>query len=545
MAFKLSQMTRVKPSALHQGKAVAQVAQVRAKDAADLKTKALAKGFVEAPDGRFTHEDGSWLAMVDGKVLRGLGNEIIDGTGWLRAGRREAAAAATLPALPLKAADFGTPVKAHFAHGLLALAKVSPGTTLDPALLAADAAAAGFVKTRPNFYQHRDGSWVGQLDGPEIRRGVGKTLFHLNTGVLNLTNKAPIAPNRLAPTTALASVAEAVAATGVAANAELLKSKGFVSPFDGHWTHPDDSWVAQVGGETRMGFGWEEATLQSFLPMELFKKLRKYSDVSANTSHDTFHATLAIGELPWPLPLSDLAALKKVTAAKGFTEVEPFFFKHSDGSWVRMLDDLSVRYGYNEKIFYGQVQPLRSLPIGPAGRAQRQTPLGAIIDEVHAKGFAASASLLEQREFVKKSENFYEHADGTWVAQVGGELWAGHGAYMRLVPMSYEGAITRLAPGPNGFAKPPAKPGDVLWDWYMQHTALGRTPLLKDDAATRETLATIGYEKGVDAQGREQWKHPDSSYATFAGTTEMGSLIVELGYNGWTLGELPFNNRKP
>ena len=80
-----------------------------------------------------------------------------------------------------------------------------------------------------------------------------------------------------------------------------------------------------------------------------------------------------------------------------------------------------------------------------------------------------------------------------------------------------------------GGDKPPLP--STSWTWWQQNTALGRLPKTNATQAPA-LLARAGF---VQSGGR--YVHPDGSWASIAG----GRLA--LGWKGYTLGELPYNNR--
>lgn len=540
MLINLSTMTRVKASAAHRAKAISQLPQVRANDLADLRTKALAAGFRDAGGGEFTHPDGSWVTIVNGKIERGVNQELITDKGWLRESQRVKVTLAKAAALPTTAAAFGQRTYLQFGHEFAAVAKVPQIVSNDLNELRATALAHGFVETRANFYQHKDGSWVGLLDGPQIEKGYRGSIFWSHVSVPYTAE--PAGPGTVVPTLALGQVAHAVAKSGVANNLDLLTSKGFVKVTDGYYQAPDKTWVLDTGKRPLMGQAHQRLTPKSFMSQKVYDTLPKVATTTSKPVQP-FEGTLAIARAPKNLTASTLHLHKSQLLADGFVEASPLNFTHSDGSWFRVFDDGFLYAGHGQTRLNYRPNDLSTATLNLKYSTPRRGALSQIVEQVESNGFAASIPLLESNGFVRMSANFYQHPDDSWVGLIDGKLAMGTDIYSRVTASSYVPAPTLLAPGPNGFAAPPNNPTDVKWVWYQENTALGRTPMIQNDAQSRQHLQNIGYQQGLDSQGQEHWLHGDGSFVTFRKPDGYGQVKVDLGYKNWKLWELPYNDR--
>lgn len=446
-----------------------------------------------------------------------------------------------LPVLPGKAGEF-TSVSPNHGHGFLALAQLPQAAFADPAVLKTTAVAAGFVETRPEFFQHRDGGWAGKLDTGKIERGHRNTIFNIGHGSTPSPLTPPPADGSLFPTIPFGKIAPLLPKDGLAKHVSSLVAAGFVEKAPGFYEDGHGYWATDIGGSVNMGRSNQQLTSKSFLDVATYQALKSPSDFQRNHSRIA-SGLLAIARLPSSIDSNDIAALRKAALALGFRETSPRMFKHKDGSWVGHLQDDRVWTGLGKTMFYVKPRDLAALPLLGPEALPRANSLGTIIERLEAQGFAKSKAMLREEGFVEEAPNFFHHADDMWVAELDGQLLMGTSADARVNAKSFMPMPKPLVAGPLGFAKPPAKPTDEKWDWYKTHTALGRTPMLNHVVASRRILETIGYRKGTDARGREQWTHPDSSYVTFPPKDGYGQVPYQLGYNGWTLGQLPYNDR--
>ena len=144
--------------------------------------------------------------------------------------------------------------------------------------------------------------------------------------------------------------------------------------------------------------------------------------------------------------------------------------------------------------------------------------------------------------FKDQGNNEYLHQDGSWVKlEANGVINRGiGGVQLQGVPGGRQAAVAAQpaqpapqAPIRSGVAQDTSRPPlpSTTWDWWAQNTALGKLPRTTAAAAPAQ-LARLGF-----ANNGAQWVHPDGSWATVSG----GRLA--LGWKGYTLGQLPFNNR--
>lgn len=538
MAIKFAAIHQVR--AKYPDKAVWSVKAVRSTPE-ELKAKALAQNFTEVAPNKFVHRDGSWLAIVDGKVQRGVDQEQFSNEtkGWLQLDKRTTKMKATVATIPTKHSDF-SPVAVTYPHSFLVAAQLASPWAMNPVTLRTEALALGMVETRPNFFQHRDGSWVGQLDTGTIERGYQATIFPNHT-FFPASHTLP--PNgSTVPTSPLAKVAAVVAKQGLAKSADLLVKEGFVEQIPGQFRHPSDlSWVSDIGGKLRMGRLTQLLTPKSFIDAKTYAGMAKATDFTTVIPVD-FHSSYGAVTLALP-PAPDAVTLRTHALAAGLKETSPFMFTHADGSWVALFEDGTVNFGVGQTRFRSKPQDLSARQMYPAGQLPRTVSIGLLVDELVARGFEKSRGLLLENGFSQQAPNYYSHADGSWVAQVNGKLVMGGDNYYQVDATSFVPMPAPLVAGPNGFARPPAQPTDEKWAWYKDNTALGRTPIIVENEASRKLLGIIGYVKGVDALGNERWSHPDTSYVTFLGKDAYGYSKFDLGYNGWQLWQMPFNDR--
>ena len=72
------------------------------------------------------------------------------------------------------------------------------------------------------------------------------------------------------------------------------------------------------------------------------------------------------------------------------------------------------------------------------------------------------------------------------------------------------------------------------WAWYQQNTVIGRLPILSGNQASDQ--ATL-MSNGLTHQGGGKWASADGTWVDYS----TGRL--RLGWQQWTLGQLPYNNR--
>lgn len=526
-------------SAAHKNKAIAGLLKARGKNAAEL---ALAKGFKQTGPGEFTHVDGSWLRINNGQVERGVDHERIVGQGWLKAAAKKAAAPQPrFPVLPRTVAEFGTPMQPlpGMAHLAVMRRDYVAGAPIN---VARYAPAEGFVETSPHFFQHPDGSWIGTLDTGRVEMGYLNHIFDHRRFNRSLAYKPLPPPGSATPNNPLAKVAAQVAAQGLAKSVSLLKAAGFKEIAPGYYSStgtPDGHWVTDMGGKLHMGFRNQEWVPESFMTEAVFARMEKKGDYHPAQPFEFPHGTLAIARLPHDVNVADPASRALLVQA-GFKEIAPFSFHHPDRGWVAMLDDGLRHFGYKDTLLESPPTDITQLYTELMSSKKRNTAAAKVVDHIEEHGFKNSIALLEANGFFETFPNFYAHLDESWVAEIDGKPYMGVNNYSRVEAATFEPIPSKLEAGPEGFPKPPANPGDVPWNWYRKNTALGRTPRVNAaDPKSAEILTLIGYTKTQPSPNVVAWKHPDSSYIIF--DTSDGS--IQLGYNNWSLGQLPFNHK--
>src|SRR5688572_18205775 len=135
MTINLQQMSLQRPTLQHGAVAAARVPFVQANDTAGLTRAAQALGFqATGVPGEFTHPDGSWVAMQNGRLERGHGTTHFRGV---------PQDLTQLPVLPRGQTTAAAQVPA------------TNGPTVTSSLT-----RLGFAETVKNFFTHPDGGWV-------------------------------------------------------------------------------------------------------------------------------------------------------------------------------------------------------------------------------------------------------------------------------------------------------------------------------------------------------------------------------------------------
>lgn len=149
---------------------------------------------------------------------------------------------------------------------------------------------------------------------------------------------------------------------------------------------------------------------------------------------------------------------------------------------------------------------------------------------------ADSASLTSAARaagFSRAGTDQWTHADGSWVALINGRIERGVGnTVLNGVPPAPPPPPAAPSQGHRRYTQLPSS----TWPWYQQNTALGKLPIMADAATARTELSARGFTSRTYG-ATERWAHPDGSYVDITG----GRLA--LGWQQWTLGQLPYNNR--
>ncbi|MBI5509983.1 MAG: hypothetical protein HY903_14600 [Deltaproteobacteria bacterium] len=501
---------------------------------------ALAKaGFAQVLPCYYSHPDGSWVAIVDKNTVRGFGQNRLPnnvaqsaqstpatdaGTtaatpprGRARANAQPDAAPAnqktaakgkTAGALTADAAAAFPRRPPQFSDGFLACAQLP---FLNAANVAADKAMfkqKGFSEKAPGYFEHPDGSWAAYTSGGTIERGVGNNSFQrVPVGIARQQQAAPNF-NQFGLAIAQAPIAKLTAAALKKSDQALLDA-GFTKVHAGLYTHPDQSFVAFVEGQIYFGHA---NVLLSGPPT--------YSGMQAIAPD--VNAVLQ-GTVLWGLPIDDQAKCRADLLARGFNEARPGYFQHGN-IWVA-FDDKQVICGSGQYRYQAIPAP-ETLPKIKPNDGHRWMAIAQTHD------LKADDANLSQRlgglGYRAAAPGFYQHQDTSWLAVSGGKLYRGvAGEVLASVPKP---------PDPKDVRQYTSLPSST-WDWYKANTALGRVPPIGNNAGSRQTLQGMGFQ-AVSSGGTERWQHLDGSWVEFYGGGRM-----DLGWQKWRLGQLPYNNR--
>lgn len=257
----------------------------------------------------------------------------------------------------------------------------------------------------------------------------------------------------------------------------------------------------------------------------------------------TFHGALMVAQIPL-LNAGDLAGLRAAATRLGFVETAQDYYQHPDTSWIGVLSGGNgvFQRGFGGQMFRGLPRDLNALPTYGTSSVPSQIALGQVFDHVTANGFQPSVNFLLGKGFQQRMANYFDHTDGSWVAQIGSQTVMGYQG-QKVVKASF------MPPPP-----PPPPPGTYMtyqvqphlhhqhnsadpWGWYRVNVALGKTPMMSNDAQSRATVQSLGYALAPSASaGTEKWVHPDGSWVQFTPT-------VTVGFQKWHIGQLPYNNR--
>ena len=132
--------------------------------------------------------------------------------------------------------------------------------------------------------------------------------------------------------------------------------------------------------------------------------------------------------------------------------------------------------------------------------------------------------------------NAYQHDDRSWIQmRADGAIDRGVGviALTGMPPAAQVQVSVSVGWGQTQYdttSRPPL-PSNT-WQWWRDNTALGQLPRI-NSATAASTLPSYGF-----TQSNGAWVHPDGSWAK---ADAYGSISV--GWKGYTLGELPYNER--
>ncbi len=501
------------------GSSVGQVAACNvAADSGDtpaLRTSLQAAGFAQTLNNYYAHSDGSWVSFVDQQVVVGYGSNILTPGTFGQPAPPPAAApaasnnsAAATPTGPTADGAAAYPaVNPTFEDGFTAAAQLP---FLRPQNLATDKPtflAAGFKELSPKYFEHADGSWVAFSASGTVERGRGQQKFQgVPVGISRLGSQNP-GTNHLGLAIGDGQVARLTAAE-ITKSDKVLLDKGFTQSTPNVWVHADQSFVAVVADQVHFG---HQQVLFTGSP----------HPAGFNVVQPDLNIVQQSGEL-WGLSIDDAAKAKKELVERGFSEDRPGFFQ-SGRVWA-LIEDKSVVVGFDQNRLESIPTP-SSLPSTKSSDAHKWTAIAQTADL--KAGTKDLAQKLGDLGFSESSPNFFTHADQSWVALEGKKLLRGvDGNQFSDVPKP---------PDPSEVRQYTSLPAQT-WDWWVTNNqAIAQLPIIGDDASARGHLQRLNFQQ-VPNSSPERWQHLDGSYVTFNGR-------ASLGWQKWTLGQLPFNNR--
>jgi hypothetical protein len=512
MTINLSQMTLQPPQFGHGAVAAARLPFVAANDSAGLAAAASSLGMSQVAANQFQHPtDGSWAVMNGGRVERGLGTTQFRGV---------PANLAALPSLPPGAA--------------CSAAAVAPSASASS--IVSTLVGAGFVESSKSFFAHPDGSWVAVTPDVGVLRGFGQNLLHptdvpqpapsraprgaaaaQTKGVVDVMTMAQRTPSFEDGFLACAMPGRLDPSQQAAMRPQLVQ-QGFVESQPGHFEHPTDkSWVSFTAqGTIERGVANERFNRVPVNPTRLGQ---------VNPQGNSFALSVADSKLQ-NMTFSQVQKSDAALLAAGFTTTGRGVYSHPDGCFIAFTPNQTY-LGQNQQIF---ATPPQSLDMKNAIASRPEHAFFAIAKTGDLKAGAANlAQSLGGLGFAATVPGaLYSHSDGSWVALQGTKLFRGVNAeILKDVPK----------PPPPGSAikdtsKPPL-PDANNWAFWQQNMAIGKLPILSGSQADLATLASLGF-----AQIGNEWWHPDGSWVNF-------QVSPPLGWKGYNLGNLPYNNRRP
>lgn len=485
-------------------------------DNAAFSANLQASGFAQVLPNYFSHADGSWVAIVDNQPVVGYGGNRVQPNP--NAAPAPAATPAAAPAAPA-AASPRTPqmtadsvnayptITPQFEDGFVAAVQLP---FLQPNNLTAERqifTSKGFTEKAPGYFEHPDSSWVAYTSQGRIERGRGNQKFQGVPPGLSRINPTNPGPNHFGLAIADTKVA-ALSHDEIHADDKVLLDAGFTNVAPNVWRHADQSFVVAVDGQVKFG---HQQTLLTSSP----------NPVGFPTIDPDLNIVQQSGAL-WGLSVNDAAKAKKELTDRGFSESRPGFFQ-SGNVWALIADkQVHVGYGQNK---------LASIPSPsnlPKVKSDDTHKWSAIAQTSKLKGNESDlASQLSQLGFSQAGQNFYTHPDRSWVAVESGKILRGmDGNMFSDVPKP---------PNPNDVRQYDQLPA-TTWDWWVNNNqAIAKLPIIGDTPQARQQLQGLGFQK-VPNSTPERWQHLDGSYVFFTGRPN-------LGWQKWTLGQLPFNNR--
>jgi hypothetical protein len=527
MTLNLSQMSLQSPQFSDGALASARLPFLAQNDAAGLANAAASLGMNQVATNEFVHPvDGSWAVMNQGRLERGVGNTLFRGV---------PTNLATLPALA-----------SHHPCSAAAVNVSGPNVV-------ANLISAGFIETSKSFFAHPDASWVAITPDVGVLRGYGQNLLNAAAVGAAAYPASPATPGNDMPAVDAGQMAPAApaapppfdvgtlptrnpnfedcflacampgrldpAAAQRAPTTALLLQQGFVETKPGYFQHPSDtSWVAFTArGTVERGVAGERFNRVPVNPTRLSQ---------VNPQRNAFVLSVADPALQ-SLTLAQIQQSDAALVAAGFTRSAGAhaIYSHPDGCFIALTPNQTY-VGQNQQIFSTLPQPL------DVKNAVQPRPEYAYFAVARAAGLPVDAALpqalLDLGFAATVPGVLYSHSDGSWVAVQGSALFLGMNAeLLASVPTPPPpGSITRDT------SRPPL-PDATGWAYWQQNVAIGKLPILSGRPEDMATLASLGF-----VMVGSEWLHPDGTWVNF-------QQRPPLGWKGYHLGELPYNNRRP
>jgi hypothetical protein len=287
----------------------------------------------------------------------------------------------------------------------------------------------------------------------------------------------------------------------------------------GYFEHEDNSWIAFLPSAVERGVGGERFEGLPRPPM-----LFGYVDAPV----PGFHLSVANAALQ-AMTFADVQQSDAPLLAAGFKAdvTVPTVFTHADGCYIAFTPTQTY-IGHGRNHFMKPPVPQR-LDVNSAVPAR---PGHAHFAVARTNGLAADAALphalLDLGFQATVPGHLYTHGDGSWVAVQGTQLFQGVSEeLLSNVPMP---------PPPGSVVKDttrPPLPDATSWIYWQQNMAIGRLPILSGEHTDVLVLDAVGF-----VQMDNEWWHEDGSWVKLEGP-------LALGWKGYHLGELPYNNSRP
>jgi hypothetical protein len=305
---------------------------------------------------------------------------------------------------------------------------------------------------------------------------------------------------------------------GLAQERAQLTQLGFQELSPGYFEHPaDKSFVAYAGQTIERGVGQTRFVRVPVNPTRL---------PQVAPPANGFLLAVANTKLQG-LTLAQVQKSDKPLIDAGFKQLANHVYQHQDGSFIAFTAN-QVYTGQAGQVFTSAPQPLNMANAQPSKPEHGYLALAQTDKLAHdTPNLGQTLGGLGFQSRVANS--LYEHADGSWIAIQNGQLFRGVGQLVLSdVPK----------PPPPGTVirdtSKPALPHASSWAHWQANFAIGKLPLLSSAQNDANTLRTLGF---IQLAPNEFW-HPDGSWVDFGKSPP-------LGWKGYHLGQLPYNNRRP